>query len=187
MTLDSKGNATQQISLVGSGIRTKRTKTIASVAVAAVVVIIVAVAGAVLGTRKTSYSDYDQLANSLQDTYSATNFFDDFDFFRCGRSDERLRSLPIERRGYTMAQPTHNLTCASESSAMVRVNTSTGEYDTSAGWWSIRISSKKQYDSGLFIFNVLHSPVGCGTWPALWLSDPNDWPDNDQSIESKVW
>jgi hypothetical protein len=70
---------------------------------------------------------------------------------------------------------------------MVRVNTSTGEYDTSAGWWSIRISSKKQYDSGLFIFNVLHSPVGCGTWPALWLSDPNDWPDNDQSIESKVW
>ena len=25
-----------------------------------------------------------------------------------------------------------------------------------------------------------HSPIGCGTWPALWLSDPSNWPTNGE-------
>jgi len=33
----------------------------------------------------------------------------------------------------------------------------------------VRISSKTTYNKGLFIFDVKHSPYGCGTWPALWL------------------
>lgn len=44
----------------------------------------------------------------------------------------------------------------------------------------MRVESKTQYDSGLFIFDVRHTPYGCGTWPALWLVDPAHWPDNGE-------
>lgn len=26
----------------------------------------------------------------------------------------------------------------------------------------------------------MHSPYGCGSWPALWTSDPNNWPTNGE-------
>lgn len=52
--------------------------------------------------------------------------------------------------------------------------------DASTGRFSVRLESKTQYDSGLFIFDVRHTPHGCGTWPALWLSDPNNWPTNGE-------
>ncbi|KUI65425.1 hypothetical protein VM1G_01250 [Cytospora mali] len=41
---------------------------------------------------------------------------------------------------------------------------------------SVRVTSKNTYNKGLFIFDVIHTPYGCGTWPALWLTDPNNWP-----------
>lgn len=44
----------------------------------------------------------------------------------------------------------------------------------------MRVTSKKQYDKGLFIFDVRHSPYGCATWPALWLADADNWPDNGE-------
>lgn len=44
----------------------------------------------------------------------------------------------------------------------------------------MRLESKTQYNSGLFIFDVKHTPYGCGTWPALWLTDPNNWPNNGE-------
>lgn len=44
----------------------------------------------------------------------------------------------------------------------------------------MRVSSKKQYDDGLFIFDIKHTPFGCGTWPALWLVDENEWPANGE-------
>lgn len=44
----------------------------------------------------------------------------------------------------------------------------------------MRVTSKTQYDSGLFVFDIKHTPYGCGTWPALWLSDTSNWPDNGE-------
>ena len=40
---------------------------------------------------------------------------------------------------------------------------------------SMRITSTKTYNKGLFIADIAHMPVGCGTWPAFWLIGP-DWP-----------
>lgn len=71
-----------------------------------------------------------------------------------------------------------NLTHATETSAILRVDTS--EADASTGRKSARIQSKAKYDSGLFIFDILHTPYGCGTWPALWLTDPTNWPENGE-------
>lgn len=44
---------------------------------------------------------------------------------------------------------------------------------------SVRISSNKTYNSGLFILDVKHMPFGCGTWPAYWLVGPN-WPSGGE-------
>jgi beta-glucanase (GH16 family) len=41
---------------------------------------------------------------------------------------------------------------------------------------SIRLTSKKSYDSGLVVIDVNHMPTGCGTWPAFWMVGP-DWPN----------
>lgn len=79
-----------------------------------------------------------------------------------------------------------NLTYASSSTAILRVDTSVGPGsvpDASTGRFSVRVESKKQYPIGtLFLFDVRHTPFGCGTWPALWLSDPNPavWPANGE-------
>lgn len=71
-----------------------------------------------------------------------------------------------------------NLTYASSTSAVLRVDNT--ETNASTGRHSARITSKTQYATGLFIFDILHSPYGCGTWPAVWLSDPSNWPTNGE-------
>ena len=37
---------------------------------------------------------------------------------------------------------------------------------------SVRLESKKLYNSGLFMLYLEHMPTGCGTWPAFWTSVP---------------
>lgn len=44
----------------------------------------------------------------------------------------------------------------------------------------MRLESKTGYDNGLFVFDILHTPHGCGTWPALWLTDTFNWPANGE-------
>lgn len=73
-----------------------------------------------------------------------------------------------------------NLTYASESKAVVRVDTSENGDDASTGRKSVRITTRDTWNSGLFIFDITHSPYGCGTWPAVWLTDPNNWPTNGE-------
>lgn len=72
-----------------------------------------------------------------------------------------------------------NLTYSSASSAVLRVDSSASG-SAASGRKSARVTSKTQYDRGLFIFDVVHSPFGCATWPALWLADPDNWPDNGE-------
>jgi hypothetical protein len=50
---------------------------------------------------------------------------------------------------------------------------------TPEGRPSVRISSKKSYNSGLVVLDVEHMPFGCGTWPAFWMVGP-DWPNNGE-------
>jgi hypothetical protein len=71
-----------------------------------------------------------------------------------------------------------NLTSASASSAILRVDTS--NTDSSTGRRSVRIESKAQYNRGLFIFDVIHTPHQCSTWPALWLTNRWNWPEDGE-------
>lgn len=45
---------------------------------------------------------------------------------------------------------------------------------------SIRLEGKNRYDRGLFILDLLHMPAGAGVWPAWWLTDETNWPDNGE-------
>ena len=71
-----------------------------------------------------------------------------------------------------------NLTYAGDSSAFLRADSK--DTDAKNGRNSVRITSKKQFHSGLFVFDIKHTPYGCGTWPAVWMADPSDWPGNGE-------
>lgn len=45
---------------------------------------------------------------------------------------------------------------------------------------SIRLEGKRRFNRGLFIVDLRHMPSGCGTWPALWLTDEANWPVNGE-------
>lgn len=62
-----------------------------------------------------------------------------------------------------------NLTYASTTAAILRVDSR--ELNTTTGRMSVRVESKKQFDQGLFVFNIHHAPVGFATCPALWMAD----------------
>lgn len=48
---------------------------------------------------------------------------------------------------------------------------------TRSGRSSVRITSTKSYNHGVFILDLGHMPGGiCGIWPAFWMTGP-DWPD----------
>lgn len=71
-----------------------------------------------------------------------------------------------------------NLTHATDESSILRVDSFTP--NAIGGRNSVRIESKKSYDHGLFVFDIIHTPYGCGTWPALWLVDGYNWPMNGE-------
>jgi hypothetical protein len=45
---------------------------------------------------------------------------------------------------------------------------------------SLRLEGKRRFERGLFILDVRHMPVGCGVWPAFWLTDEDAWPKNGE-------
>lgn len=73
-----------------------------------------------------------------------------------------------------------NLIHSTGSSVSIRVDNKTRVGYAPRGRKSVRLESKKGYDMGLFIFDIIHTPYGCGTWPALWLADTYNWPLNGE-------
>ena len=143
--------------------------------VAVLAIIIGAVVGGVEGAKSSSYPDYSPLTYSIADRYEGTDFFDNFDYFTgYDPSSGFVHYVPAATADSTQ----YNLTFASSTSAVMRVDTT--DTDASTGRYSVRITSKKQYNTGLFVFDILHSPYGCSTWPALWLTDPANWPTNGE-------
>jgi len=45
---------------------------------------------------------------------------------------------------------------------------------------SVRLEGKRRFNRGLFILDLRHMPAGCGVWPAFWLTDEANWPDNGE-------
>ncbi|KAI1639680.1 concanavalin A-like lectin/glucanase domain-containing protein [Biscogniauxia mediterranea] len=153
-------------------------RTWAIVAVIAAIILVIVIVVPVEVAKSNRYPNYSQLNYSLSDTYSGSTFFDNFDYFEgYDPAQGFVHYVPKE------TAESLNLTYASDSSAVLRVDTSVGNTsspDASTGRFSVRVESKTQYENGLFIFDVKHTPYGCGTWPALWLVDAANWPDHGE-------
>lgn len=150
----------------------------AAIIIVIIVIVIIIVAVAVGKARKNIYPDYTPLSYSLKDTYGGESFFDQFNYFTGYDPTEGFVHYVPKAQAELL-----NLTYASPSTAVIKVDTSVGPNDkpnASTGRFSVRIESKKTYENGLFIFDVKHTPYGCGTWPALWLTDPFNWPNHGE-------
>ncbi|KAJ6122745.1 concanavalin A-like lectin/glucanase domain-containing protein [Penicillium capsulatum] len=143
------------------------------VAALVVAIIVGVIVGAVEGVKANRYPDYTPLNYSLVDTYQGTSFFDRFDYF-AGQDPTNGFVVYVNED----AAQDLNLTHASETSAILRVDSSTPK--AIGGRNSVRIESRATYDTGLFVFDIIHTPYGCGTWPALWLTDGYNWPHNGE-------
>ena len=132
-------------------------KTIIGVVVGTIILLVVIIVASVLGTKANAYPDYSKLNYALVDNYTGLNFFDNFDYFT-GYDPSAGFVHYVDQAGSAQM----NLTYASSTSAVMRVDTSVT--DASTGRFSVRITSKNTYNNGLFIFDVLHTPYGCGTW-----------------------
>ncbi|OJJ74379.1 hypothetical protein ASPBRDRAFT_447542 [Aspergillus brasiliensis CBS 101740] len=138
-----------------------------------VVIIVALVVGIYEGTKSSSYPDYSTLSYKLADTYSGSSFFDEFEYYTATDTTDGFVDYVDSSTASEM-----NLTYASSSRAVLRVDTSTS--NQTSGRKSVRITSKKTYNDGLFIFDITHTPYGCATWPALWLTDPSNWPEHGE-------
>jgi hypothetical protein len=110
----------------------------------------------------------------LEDDYT-TDFYSNFNFFTGedpteGWSTVAARMFQANKHeGFVKyvdeatARKTHLINGTSTSVAQFGVDT---QNKTPQGRPSIRIESKKKYDSGLIVLDVAHMPFGCGTWPA---------------------
>ncbi|EIW84558.1 glycoside hydrolase family 16 protein [Coniophora puteana RWD-64-598 SS2] len=117
--------------------------------------------------------NYETLSNGstviwvIDDVYQGSTFFDAFGF-------------------YTGPDPTHfldandsfssGLAYVQDDGKVIMKGDDTTQLAYGANRNSVRISSYKQYNGGLFILDVDRAPWGCGVWPAWWTLGDGTWP-----------
>ncbi|KAK6507408.1 hypothetical protein TWF481_005841 [Arthrobotrys musiformis] len=125
--------------------------------------------------RMTKYPSYSRLGYSLTDAYEGEGFFELFNY---GNGTEETHGFTnyVTKEGAKWS----NLTYATSDQAIVRVLSK--DITGTAGRPTVKILSKQRYTHGLFIFDIRHVPYGCGTWPAIWLSDTDQgvWPEHGE-------
>ena len=100
------------------------------------------------------------------------NFYDEFSFW--DSADPTNGFVAYQARSTAESQ---NLISGGSGNATFGVDSSN---QAPNGRASVRLTSNKSYQSGLFILDVEHMPGGvCGTWPAFWMVGP-DWPNQGE-------
>jgi len=115
---------------------------------------------------KTSIAGY-----VLTDDYEKDSFFGNFTAF----TDEDPTSGFVKFLDYENSIKQEIVGSASNdaNSSYLGVDHTT---TSTSGRASHRITSIKTFNKGLFIADISHMPVGCGTWPAYWLLGGGTWP-----------
>lgn len=130
---------------------------------------------AAAGTVSASYN--------LVDHHEGSTFFDGWDFFT-GQDPTWGFVNYVDKN---TAQNT-GLISTTDSQAYMGVDYNTVLDPNGVGRNSVRISSQKSYNNGLFIADIYKMPGNpggnaaggiCGVWPAFWLLGP-DWPNNGE-------
>lgn len=129
-----------------------------------------ATATATAGSSTTSGSTKSGTVSpfTLVDSHSGNGFFDAWSFWTTGDPTNGIVNYVDE----STARSNGLLEVNSNGNAVMRVETTP---TVANNRMSIRITSVKSYNGGLFILDAVHMPTGCGTWPAWWTNGPN-WP-----------
>jgi len=146
--------------------------TIGLVAAGIVAILIIIIVVPVEETKNDKYPNYSALNYTLNNTFSGTDFFDNFDYFTGYDPTAGFVHYMLADQ----AEP-YNLTYASSTRAVVRVDNT--QDDQTTGRYSVRLTSKSAWDTGLFLFDIYHTPYGCTLWPAIWTTsaDLAIWPE----------
>ncbi|CAG7847455.1 Probable glycosidase C21B10.07 [Serendipita indica DSM 11827] len=122
-------------------------------------------------SRQNSTSAYN-----LVDSYEGSTFFDGWDFFEyADPTHGMIRYVSADE-----AKSSNLAYVRDDGVAVMTVDTTTTlAVSDSEQRNSVRITTKKSYGQGLFIFDILKAPHGCSTWPAAWLVGP-DWPSGGE-------
>ncbi|KAI0698253.1 putative laminarinase [Cytidiella melzeri] len=73
-----------------------------------------------------------------------------------------------------------NLTYAQGNTLVLRADHTTTLSASGPGRNSVRIKSVKAYTTHVTVFDIVHMPQGCGTWPAAWETDESNWPNGGE-------
>ncbi|CAE6438018.1 unnamed protein product [Rhizoctonia solani] len=112
----------------------------------------------------------------LTDNFCGDGFYDHFTF-------EAITDPTHGRVNYVDMQTAKakNLTEVTKAGNFIMRADSTTVLDpTGPGRDSIRIQSKKQWTTGVSVLDLNHMPEGCGTWPAYWMTQVENWPVNGE-------
>ncbi|KAF1999549.1 glycoside hydrolase family 16 protein [Amniculicola lignicola CBS 123094] len=111
------------------------------------------------------------LQYELIKTYTAENLFDEFKFFS-GQDPTGgfVQFTPFEKSAAT------GLIGNATGQVYLGVDTTNVYPPGGPGRPSVRLESKLTFSEGLFVLDLSHLPVGCGTWPAFWTVGLGDWP-----------
>ncbi|RDB28968.1 putative glycosidase C21B10.07 [Hypsizygus marmoreus] len=110
-----------------------------------------------------------------QDEYSGKTFFDRWDFF--SDADPTKGHVNYVNRSRAFDQ---GLVYTQEDGTVIMKGDDTKWLEKGVYRDSVRISSKKQYNTGLFVLDLNRAPWGCATWPAFWTLGTGNWPFNGE-------
>ncbi|KIJ25746.1 glycoside hydrolase family 16 protein, partial [Sphaerobolus stellatus SS14] len=105
-----------------------------------------------------------------EDVYSGSTFFDKWDFFNATDPTSYVNRSTAFNNGLAFINDKNQAIMRMDNTSFLQDN---GFRD------SVRISSQKTYNSGLFILDLTHAPWGCSVWPAFWTVGGN-WPNNGE-------
>jgi len=106
------------------------------------------------------------------DDWSGNNFFNGWNFFTGGDPTHGYVH-------YVSQGDAKSLNYTFVSGNVVYIKSDDTKVATAPGRGSVRISTNKAYNNGLFIIDLKHMPSGCGNWPAIWTVGPN-WPNSGE-------
>ncbi|KAJ3485570.1 hypothetical protein NLI96_g4881 [Meripilus lineatus] len=108
---------------------------------------------------------------TIQDTFEGLTFYDDWDFFTGDDPTHGMVNYTDRQTAFSQSL----VYVTADNKVIMKGDNKTwlpqGQYRN-----SVRISSKKQYNTGLFILDLDKAPWGCGIWPAWWTLGGGPWP-----------
>ncbi|TGJ79897.1 hypothetical protein E0Z10_g8868 [Xylaria hypoxylon] len=112
-------------------------------------------------------------AYTIQDSFDASNFFENFEFF----------SGPDPTAGfvqYVDAATANSTGLAGYANDGIYLGVDYQTENPAAGRASVRLTTTKSYTHGLIIADIAHQPAPvCGAWPAFWTFGPS-WPHSGE-------